>query len=76
MARDFYDNFEEVRNLFKIIEKSTQINVSEIIFSNKNKLLDITEYTQICIYCVSISIFSLIINMYGHNFMNNIRFKF
>ena len=74
MARDFYDNFEEVRNLFKIIEKSTQINVSEIIFSNKNKLLDITEYTQICIYCVSISIFSLIKNMYGHNFMNNIRF--
>ena len=31
MAKDFYDNFKEARNVFEIIEDSTKINIKDII---------------------------------------------
>ena len=74
MNKDYYENFPEVREIFDKIEYSTNIKVKDIIFEDPNKQLDITEFTQICIYSCSISIFSMIKNMYGKKFLNNIKF--
>jgi len=65
MCKDFYDNFPKVRDIFAEISEVTNINIKEIIFEDKNSQLNITEYTQICIYTVSISIFSVIKDLYS-----------
>ena len=65
MIKDFYDNFPLVREIFDKISNSSQIDVKDIIFNDNNRSLDITEFTQISIFCASISIFSVIKNIYG-----------
>ena len=65
MAKDFYDEFDIVRDTFEIIENSSKINVKEIIFGKKQDLLDITQYTQIAIFTVSISIYNALIKNIG-----------
>ena len=42
MAKDFYEKFDTAKNVFKLIEDSTNINVKEIIFEDNNNLLNIT----------------------------------
>ncbi len=74
MIKDFYDNFPLVREIFDKISNSSQIDVRDIIFNDNNKSLDITEFTQISIFCASISIFSVIKNIYGSNFYDKINF--
>ena len=59
MGKDFYDNFEIAKNIFNLVEECTNIKVKEIIFENKDKLLDITKYTQLCTYTTSIAIFEV-----------------
>ena len=59
MARDFYDNFEIAKNTFKSIEKATNIKISDIIFKNTDKLLDLTQYTQLAIFTSSMAIFNV-----------------
>ena len=70
----YYDNFPLVREIFDKISNSSQIDVKDIIFNDNNKSLDITEFTQISIFCASISIFSVIKNIYGSNFYDKINF--
>jgi len=74
MIKDFYDNFPLVREIFDKISNSSQIDVKDIIFNDNNRSLDITEFTQISIFCASISIFSVIKNIYGSNFYDKINF--
>ena len=59
MAKDFYDNFSKAKEVFDIIEENTRINIKKIIFENNENLLDITKYTQICIFTASISIYEV-----------------
>ena len=59
MAKDFYDNSAEARTVFDIIEKTTEINVKDIIFENKGELINITQYTQLCIFTASMAIFEV-----------------
>ena len=59
MTQDFYDEFSIVRETFDMIETSTKINIKDIIFENKSGFLDITQYTQLAIFCSSISIFNV-----------------
>tara|TARA_Y100000590_G_C15700635_1_gene1006642 strand:+ start:57 stop:989 length:933 start_codon:yes stop_codon:yes gene_type:complete len=59
MARDFYENFSSAKEVFDIVEDSTKIRVKQIIFENNENLLDITKYTQICIYTASMAIFNV-----------------
>ena len=62
MTKDFYDNFQEARDVFEEIEDSTKIRIKDIIFENHSNLLNITQYTQLSIFCSSIAIFSVLKN--------------
>ncbi len=57
MGKDFYDNFKVARETFEEIQDYVNINLCEIIFNNKDNLLNFTNYTQISIFTTSISIF-------------------
>lgn len=66
MAKDFYDNFKIAKSILEEIEDYTKINIRKIIFENEQNKLDLTEYTQICIFATSYLIFKTYI------FENNI----
>ena len=59
MSKDFYDNFTSAREVFYKVENITDINVKDIIFENRDNLLDITEYTQLSIFTASMAIFEV-----------------
>ena len=61
MSKDFYDNFETVRDVFELIADTTKIDIKDIIFDNPSNLLNQTQYTQLSIFCASISIFKVLI---------------
>ena len=78
MAKDFYDNYPVAKNTFDIISKSSGIDVKSIIFNNPSDKLNQTQYTQISIFCASMSIYNVLIseidinklditNMLGHS---------
>jgi len=60
MTKDFYEEFAIVREIFEIIENTSKIKIKDIIFENNDNLLNITQYTQLAIFCSSISIFNVI----------------
>ena len=60
MSKDFYDNFDIARNIFKLVSDSTNIDIKDIIFKNPLDLLNQTQYTQLAIFCTSISIFKVL----------------
>ncbi len=62
MAKDFNDNFKISRLVFEEIEDYTNINIRKIIFFNEENKLDLTEYTQICIFASSYAIFKTYLN--------------
>ena len=57
MTKDFHDNFREVKLIFEEIEDYTNINLRKIMFDNEDNKLDITQYTQICIFTASYIIY-------------------
>ena len=57
MAKDFYDNFKIVRLIFEEIEDHTKINLKKIIFNSNEKLLNLTQFTQISIFAASYAIY-------------------
>ena len=57
MAKDFHDNFKRAREIFEKIEDYTKIQIRKIIFENKDNKLDLTQFTQICIFSASYVIF-------------------
>ncbi len=62
MAKDFHDNFRISQLAFEEIEDYTQLNIRKIIFQNDQNKLDLTQYTQICIFAASYVIFKSYIN--------------
>ena len=76
MGSDFYDNFPRVRDIFEEIADETGIDIKEIINNNPENKLNITEYTQICIFSISISIFQTIKDLLGSNITEKIKFRF
>ena len=62
MAKDFHDNFNNAKLLFEEIEDYSDIEVRKIIFENKDNKLDLTQFTQICIFATSYVIFQSFIN--------------
>ena len=62
MAKDFHDNFKNAKLLLKEIEEYSDIEVRKIIFENKDNKLDLTQFTQICIFATSYVIFQSFIN--------------
>ena len=67
MAKDFYEEFHIARDTFNVVENSTKINIKDIIFKNKSELLNITQYTQLAIFCASMSIFNVLKNAVYQN---------
>ena len=59
MAKDFYENFESARDIFNIVEDQTSIKIKDIIFNDTNSQLNITQYTQLAIFCSSLAIFKV-----------------
>jgi [acyl-carrier-protein] S-malonyltransferase len=60
MARDLYDNFDYIKDLFHEANETLNISISNLIFEGPKELLDQTENTQPAIFLVSYSIFSVI----------------
>ncbi len=71
MAKDFHDNFKIAKNTFEEIEDYSSLNLRNIIFENNNNKLDLTQYTQICIFASSYVIFKTYVNENDLN-INNI----
>lgn len=59
MGKDFYDSYEEVRDLFKLANEVTGLNLEEICFT-ENEKLNRTEYTQIAMLLVEMSILKVV----------------
>lgn len=60
MSKDFFDNFKIAREVFELISDTTQIKIKDIIFDNNLSLLDQTRFTQLSLFCASISIFEVL----------------
>ena len=65
MAEDFYNDFKLSKQIFEEIEDYTKIDIRNIVFNNEKKQLDLTRYTQICIFAVSYVIFKILQNEKG-----------
>ena len=63
MAKDFYNSYKSAKDVFEKVEESTKIKVKDIIFNNPENLLNITKYTQICIFTASMAIFEVFSNL-------------
>ena len=74
MAKDFYDNFQSAKDVFELVEDNTNMKIKEIIFENPNNLLNITKYTQICIYTASMAIFEVFNEIFKNTSLFNISF--
>ena len=57
MSEDFYNNFLNSKLVFEEVEDSTSIHVKKIIFEDPFNQLNLTNYTQLCIFPASYSIF-------------------
>ena len=60
MGKDFYDSFQEVKDTFNLISDVSKIDIKDIIFNNPSDLLHQTQFTQISIFAVSISLFQVL----------------
>ena len=60
MGKDFYDSFQEVKDIFGLLSELTKINLVDIIFNNPSNLLNETQYTQISIFTVSLSLYKIL----------------
>ena len=78
MCKDFYNNFKLSKMIFEEIQDYTSIPIRQIIFEDKMNQLNLTQFTQICIFTASMSIFKVVeenmnidpiskINMLGHS---------
>ena len=60
MAKDFYDNFNYVKDYFFLADEILQKKISKLILEGPKEYLDKTENTQVAIFLVSYSIFKVI----------------
>ena len=60
MARELYDNFNYVKDLFNEADDALNLPISKLIFEGPKELLDETENTQPAIFLVSYSLFSVL----------------
>ena len=65
MARELYDNFEYVRDLFKEADEILNFSISELILEGPKEKLDLTVNTQPAIFLVSYSIFNVVKNEFN-----------
>ena len=62
MAKDLYDNFKYIKDLFNEADDVLNMSISKLIFEGPKELLNETENTQPAIFLVSYAIFEAIKN--------------
>ena len=62
MAKDLYDNFQYIKDLFNEADDVLNMSISKLIFEGPKELLNETENTQPAIFLVSYAIFEAIKN--------------
>ena len=62
MIKEFYDNFEYVKNLFDEANDAINLSLNKLIFDGPKTSLDETENTQPAIFLVSYAIYKVIRN--------------
>ncbi|MFK7968444.1 MAG: ACP S-malonyltransferase [Rickettsiaceae bacterium] len=67
MGKDFYDNFDEAKSTFKIVDEILNYKLSNIIFNGSNEELTLTTNTQPALMAVSIAILRVIIKQSKKN---------
>ena len=67
MGKEFYDNFDTVKNLFKEADDSLKFSLSKIILEGSKEELDLTVNTQPAIFLISYCIFNIVKNEYCIN---------
>ena len=65
MGKEFFDNYEIVKKLFKDADNILGISLSKLILEGPKDELDLTINTQPAIFLVSYSIFQVIKNEFG-----------
>tara|TARA_B100001564_G_C20626811_1_gene665078 strand:- start:743 stop:1669 length:927 start_codon:yes stop_codon:yes gene_type:complete len=60
MAKDLYDNFDYIKDLFNEADDALDTSISKMIFEGPKELLNKTENTQPAIFLVSYAIFNII----------------
>ena len=59
MAKEFYDNFAESKEVFEIASKASDLDVAALCFTEDDKL-NITEYTQIAMLTAEVAILKVL----------------
>ena len=67
MAKDLYNRFSIVKNIFKRADDVLKFPISKIIFDGPETELNLTKNTQPAIFIVSYSIFSIIKSEFNIN---------
>lgn len=60
MGKEFYDNFEEVKNLFDVANNTLGLDLKDIIFNGPNEELQKTENAQPALLTTSIAILEVL----------------
>jgi [acyl-carrier-protein] S-malonyltransferase len=60
MGKEFYDNFDLVKNLFKEADDTLSFSISKLILEGPKEELDLTANTQPAIFLISHAIYSVI----------------
>ena len=61
MGKDFYDNSESVKEIYKLASKASGIDVEELCFT-ENEKLNITEFTQIALLTTEVAMMNEVMN--------------
>ena len=65
MAKEFYDKYSLVKNIFSRADEVLNFNLSKIILNGPISEINLTENTQPAIFVVSYSIFSVMKNEFN-----------
>ena len=60
MGREFYDKYEEYRDIYKRVNSITGLNVEDITFNSNEEVLNQTKNTQICILTMSLAMLEVL----------------
>ena len=60
MGKEFYDNFDLVKNLFKEADDTLSFSISKLILEGPKEELDLTVNTQPAIFLISYAIYSVV----------------
>jgi [acyl-carrier-protein] S-malonyltransferase len=60
MGKEFYENFDLVKNLFKEADETLSFSISKLILEGPKEELDLTANTQPAIFLISYAIYSVV----------------